>query len=393
MGQQGLGGHGDNGSNSAGSVHSSKDILHGQTEPRMQKNNRPLRSWSSSEKSGPAMEDGDRAARDMRRFSVAGPASSSGSRKSHTPRSLPTWAEEDDETPETTGRGVPSGSAHMARLATAMHSMHVRNPSHQPASRHAHANVFVRRAMDAGSSSSSSGSVQHNTHSNSSSSSGDSRHKRLRTPYSISIPSMVGSPLSFTQSFLASRTSMYAKQPPSSQMRAAHIDWDSLSMMEELSNWSSNRADMPMWAGKGATRPHMLAGSGMSLLPHQYVQMPGQIPQASHVSQPAMHHHMHQQQAPMPPQPQSGLSGAHAALLNDPNVPANGWNPQAVWDYACYHHPLLASFSVASGLQLSARWRWVLLCVIAVSALSVLVGTPVILAVLLGREAILATAV
>ncbi|KAJ2139989.1 hypothetical protein IW139_000251 [Coemansia sp. RSA 353] len=388
MVQQGLSGHGDTGS--TGSVHSTKDIMHGQTEPRM-KNNRPLRSWSSSEKSGPNMEDSDRAARDMRRFSVAGPASSSGSRKSHTPRSLPTWAEEDDEMPETTSRGMPSSSAHMARLATAMHSMHVRNPSHQPA-RHTHANVFVRRAMDAGSSSSSSGSVQQNAHSNSSSSSGDSRHKRLRTPYSISIPSMVGSPLSFTQSFLASRTSMYAKQPPSSQMRAAHIDWDSLSMMEELSNWSSNRADMPVWAGKGATRPHMLAGSGMSLLPHQYVQMPGQIPQASHVSHPAMHHHMHQQPVPMPPQPQGGM-GAHAALLNDPNVPANGWNPQAVWDYACYHHPLLASFSVASGLQLSARWRWVLLCVIVVSTLSVLIGTPVILAVLLGREAILATAV
>ncbi|KAJ2663340.1 hypothetical protein IWW48_001442 [Coemansia sp. RSA 1200] len=61
-------------------------------------------------------------------------------------------------------------------------------------------------------------------------------HQRLRTPYSISIPSIIGSPLSFTQPFLAtaSQTSMFGRQPPSSQIRAAHIDWDSLSMAEEL---------------------------------------------------------------------------------------------------------------------------------------------------------------
>ncbi|KAJ2348883.1 hypothetical protein GGF43_004493, partial [Coemansia sp. RSA 2618] len=220
------------------------------------------------------------------------------------------------------------------------------------------------------------------------------RHRRLRTPYSISIPSMVGSPLSFTQSFLASRTSMYAKHPPSSQMRAAHIDWDSLSMMDELSSWSANRAELPMWAAKNGPRPHVLAGSGMSLLPHQYVHVPGQAPYAGHVAQPSYPHWPPPHSAaPVPPHMQMGSYPAHAALLNGTGAAAAaGWDPQAVWDYACHHHPLLASFSVASAMRLSERWRWVLLCIVAVATLCVLVGIPIALAVLLGRESALAIA-
>ncbi|KAJ1841980.1 hypothetical protein LPJ70_004007, partial [Coemansia sp. RSA 2708] len=361
------------------------------TMPMAHKNTRPLRSWSSSEKSASDMEVADQSLHGARRFSVAAPASSSGSRKSHTPRSLPTWAEEEDESSQDPSRRHKQGAAHPVHLgsgANAVHNMHVHNPNGNYASRHAH--VYVRRAMPDmygladGSSSSSNGPPsmqQSNGHSGSSSSS-DSRHQRLRTPYSISIPSMVGSPLSFTQSFLASRTSMYAKRPPSSQMRAARIDWDNVSMMDELSSWSSNRAEL-LWQGKGP-RAHMVSGSGLSLLPHQYMpHMPGTFTGQAHPQ--AMH--PRQAQFAAPPAAPAPEPEVHAAMLSDSDAPADAWGSQAAWDYACYHHPLLASFSVASGLQLSSRWRWGLLCVLTVSTLCVLIGTPVALAVLLGREA------
>ncbi|KAJ2484721.1 hypothetical protein IWW47_005642, partial [Coemansia sp. RSA 2052] len=65
---------------------------------------------------------------------------------------------------------------------------------------------------------------------------------------------------------------------------------------------------------------------------------------------------------------------------------ASEWERQMAWDYACHHHPLLASFSVASPLKLSAVWRWVLLVVLAITTLFVLIGTPAALTVLLGQQ-------
>ncbi|KAJ2848536.1 hypothetical protein IWW36_003243 [Coemansia brasiliensis] len=228
---------------------------------------RPLRSWSSSEQSAP------RDAGNARRFSVGG--SSSVSRKAHTPRSLPTWAEEEE--------------VEMQQAAQA-----------------------VRAQRLAASSSSSSGS------------SGARRR--------ISIPSMVGSPLSFTQSFLASRSSMYAKHPPSSQLRAAHIDWDSLSMDE---------AGWPAWP-----LPAMRAHAG-----------------GPHILPPALHKY------PLPVAPAQPLRLRGA--------------PRAAWDYACLHHPLLTSFAVASPNRLPVRWRWCLLSVVAALFVCVAVGLPAALAVLM----------
>ncbi|KAJ2596747.1 hypothetical protein H4R99_004790, partial [Coemansia sp. RSA 1722] len=261
---------------------------------------RPLRSWSSSEKHAPSLDENQiRMMRGMRRFSVAGPASNSGStagsRKSHTLLSLPTWAEEEDEagsenSPRVFGNpmlmrvGCVAAAGDQNRSQTAP-PQQTKQASHsgelngngssgggvQNQRRSQHGSIsngsthsvggggaqaaFAKRIipeatfsfldMASSCSSSGAGSIQHN-------SSARGNQHRLRTPYSISIPSMIGSPLSFTQSFLASRTSMYGRQPPSSQIRAAHIDWDSLSAMDEAGAWggggggNSNR-DLPLW--------------------------------------------------------------------------------------------------------------------------------------------------
>ncbi|KAJ2435005.1 hypothetical protein GGF42_009129, partial [Coemansia sp. RSA 2424] len=136
-------------------------------------------------------------------------------------------------------------------------------------------------------------------------------HRRLRTPYSISIPSMIGSPLSFTQSFLASRSSMYGRQPPSSQIRAAHIDWDSLSMMEEAAaawgHGGGNRGDLPVWQqGMGLPIDFACASkagvAGQPQLNFQRAHLPagamgeGMPPHLQHIYQQLHYHHLQQQQ-------------------------------------------------------------------------------------------------
>ncbi|KAJ2033447.1 hypothetical protein H4S04_009311, partial [Coemansia sp. S16] len=269
-------------------------------------NIRTLRSWSSSDKHGPRLEDQGKGGRGPRRFSVAGPAgsggSTAGSRQSQKHLSLHTWAEE-DELPDTSGGPFNNSAAAMSAAASVLasrnavagqqvhagkHSQaahHYRNLSHgnHQAARHfAHNNsssssvssgggAFGKRMvpeatfgfLDVSSSSSSSGppSTQHTA-----SNSVGGSHRRLRTPYSISIPSMIGSPLSFTQSFLASRSSMYGRQPPSSQIRAAHIDWDSLSMMEEAAwgNSGVNRGDLPVWQQSMGLPIDLACGGGIS---------------------------------------------------------------------------------------------------------------------------------
>ncbi|KAJ1721423.1 hypothetical protein LPJ53_004053 [Coemansia erecta] len=537
---------------------------------------RPLRSWSSSEKQAPSLDDAQlKNLRGVRRFSVAGPASSggsvAGSRLSNTLLSLPTWAEEDDEM---VSENSPRTYDHPALVqnATEPHSQHhhhhqqhthqqkyklqqthihqqqlrqtehMRNPSSinsQQSRRIQHGSVsngsvhsigggqgaFVRRIipeatfsfldMTSSSSSSSAPSVKQATGSS-------GNHKRLRTPYSISIPSMIGSPLSFTQSFLASRTSMYGKQPPSSQIRAAHIDWDSLSMMEALGG--GNR-DLPVWqqglpvaidvpsAGKGVggggggvvfskdqkDHPHytsypLYEAYGTELLNsmslqqqyrfyqqqqqqliyQQYVwqqqqrqlilqrqeqgQKDGRVSQhvprdllsrQRHMSKTQQHHaskpphdcidgltdvfpaHMVNATAhpgicggqdprgnasanpnvisvgccnnggDMPgasagagaaTRPAAGIgrmtsdalgnmymSSAHMSLLDE-------WEKQLAWDYACHHHPLLTSFSVASPLKLSVSWRWFLLSVVGIAVACVLIGSPVALTLFLAHD-------
>ncbi|KAI8323872.1 hypothetical protein GQ54DRAFT_296455 [Martensiomyces pterosporus] len=191
---------------------------------------------------------------------------------------------------------------------------------------------YVKRPMvdsthnffDMGSSSSSSGppsfrqniggSHNHN-HNGGSSSSSSSHHQHAHpVPHSISIPSRIGSPLSFTQSFLASRSSMYGRHPPSSQIRAAHIDWDSLSMMEELAAWSSasggNRSDLSMWQ-QHQQPPHGMAlpfdahhggasGSGgmsTSKFSRNHPYQRHYLPPQSHTTQ----HYYHQPQQHLPP--------------------------------------------------------------------------------------------
>ncbi|KAJ2713251.1 hypothetical protein H4R19_002343 [Coemansia spiralis] len=375
---------------------------------------RPLRSWSSSEKRAPMDDAEGGGQRDLRRFSVAGPASSagstSGSRKSHTPRSLHTWAEEDDEMPDGARLASQAGRAMAARVA-AVHGSHSHASGHQ--------SRLTPKQVGGSVSASSSGSMYlkrvggdglvgfPDGGSSSSSSSGSAKHKRLRTPYSISIPSLVGSPLSFTQSFLASRTSMYAKHPPSSQIRAAHIDWDSFSMMEDMAAWGARgTAYQP-----GLHRTPMLgpapAGSGMSVFQQQYLHhVYGRTPLAAHPSQlaPPLQHPSRQ-----PSHPAAAAAAAHPGLHHGPPLPAgtrlpaavhaaeldeayaamalaDEWDKQATWDYVCLHHPLLASFTVASAARLSVRWRWCLLCIVAASAVCVLVGTPVALTILLARD-------
>ncbi|PIA19714.1 hypothetical protein COEREDRAFT_13038 [Coemansia reversa NRRL 1564] len=297
---------------------------------------RILRSWSSSEHS--AGSDGEtRRVGSERRSSVAGPMGSAGSltgsRTSHTPRSLHTWAEEDDEE----GAGI------------------VQN---------------VAQATQAGSTSSSGRSTQHAA----TNSSGSSRHTRLRTPYSLSIPSLVGSPQSFTQPFLASRTSVYARHPPSSQLRAAHIDWDRLSL-DEIAAWSAAKPAL-----HAASRPHVFARP-----PQQQQQQ-----QQQHLQETAMRpaHGMATTipQHYVPLAAATNLRASRPEIVSGP-VLTDEWSRQAVWNYACRHHPLLASFSAPSALHLSVRWRWGLLCLIATAALCVLIGTPIALTVLLPREA------
>ncbi|KAJ2375521.1 hypothetical protein GGI05_007133 [Coemansia sp. RSA 2603] len=332
---------------------------------------------------------------------------------------------------------------------------------------------------------------------------------------------MIGSPLSFTQSFLASRTSMYGKQPPSSQMRAAHIDWDSLSMMEALGG--GNR-DLPVWqqglpvaidvppAGKGACgggggvvfskeqNEHQHYTSfplyetysaevlkSMSLqqqyrfyqqqqqqrIYQQYMwqqqqrqlilqsqeqgQKDGRVPQ--HVSQDLLSRQRHlpnaeQHQNSKPSHdcidglvdifPAHMMNAAHLAIggsqdlggnaNRNPNAIAGGcrnnsgevaglasgagaargpaagigrmtsdalgnmymssahmslldeWEKQLEWDYACHHHPLLTSFSVASPLKLSVSWRWFLLSAIGIAVACVLIGFPVALTLFLAHD-------
>ncbi|KAJ2805024.1 hypothetical protein H4R20_002263 [Coemansia guatemalensis] len=297
---------------------------------------RALRSWSSSEHS--AGSDGEaRRAGSERRSSVAGPmgsaGSSAGSRTSRTPRSLHTWAEEDDEE----GAGIAQITA---------------------------------QAAQAGSTSSSGRSTQHAA----TNSSGSSRHTRLRTPYSLSIPSLVGSPQSFTQPFLASRTSVYARHPPSSQLRAAHIDWDRLSL-DEIAAWSATKPGL-----HAASRPHVFARLPQQQQQQQQQHAQGQATRPTH----GMATTIPQHYVPLTTATSLGASGpgvSSGAALTDE------WSRQAVWNYACRHHPLLASFSVPSALRLSVRWRWGLLCLIAAAALCVLIGVPVALTVLLPREA------
>ncbi|KAJ2216543.1 hypothetical protein IW140_001556 [Coemansia sp. RSA 1813] len=252
---------------------------------------RPLRSWSSSEKRGPSLEDPRRAG-GPRRFSVAGPSaaaaaaasnssakSAAGSRKSHVLASLHTWAEEEDELGDgAMGPSFVHSQARNSRLlqqqgfmeyARTQSSRYTHHQQHSTGSINTSSRLQARRTMpesafsfiDLGSSNgSSTGPLPSTLPTNTSSvgapaggrsGAGVPHHQRLRTPYSISIPSIIGSPLSFTQPFLAtaSRTSMYGRQPPSSQIRAAHIDWDSLSMAEELLGPS------PPWGG-GAVLPN-----------------------------------------------------------------------------------------------------------------------------------------
>ncbi|KAJ2468412.1 hypothetical protein GGI02_003704 [Coemansia sp. RSA 2322] len=454
---------------------------------------RPLRSWSSSDKHGPRLEDGQGGGREPRRFSVAGPAdgsrSTAGSRQSQKHLSLHTWAEEEDELADMAGgslprlaataRNAPSASRnpqaiqqpHSAKHAlAAQHFRNLSHGNHQSSSRHyAHnsgscsggssvssgigGGAFGKRLLpeaafgfvDVASSSGSSGPLSTQHTAASIGVGGTGSHRRLRTPYSISIPSMIGSPLSFTQSFLASRSSMYGRQPPSSQIRAAHIDWDSLSMMEEAA-WGANRADLPAWqqgmplpidfvcgAGIAAKpagalgqpqvafqRPIQPAGATCDAAPHhlqqiyqqqQHLQYPHASPHYQHLLQQLQQQQQrrHPHQAGLLPQQAartscvSGALHAHmtAAVTGSGGLPgslgdacvgmaqlavAEEWERQMAWDYACHHHPLLASFSVASPLKLSAAWRWMLLVVLVVSTLCVLVGTPAALTILLGRD-------
>ncbi|KAJ2836469.1 hypothetical protein FBU31_001366, partial [Coemansia sp. 'formosensis'] len=393
-------------------------------------NIRTLRSWSSSDKHGPRLEDQGKGGRGPRRFSVAGPAgSTAGSRQSQKHLSLHTWAEE-DELPDTSGgphhnpaaamgasvlasrNAVLAGQQLHAGRQAANHYRNLSHGNHQAGPRHFAPNSssssvssgtgggpFGKRMvpeatfgfLDVASSSSSSGppSTQHTA-------SAGGSHRRLRTPYSISIPSMIGSPLSFTQSFLASRSSMYGRQPPSSQIRAAHIDWDSLSMMEEWGN-GVNRGDLPVWhqgmgqpidlaCGGGIARPNV---AGQSQLNFQRAHLPAMgeaLPQhLQHIYQQHQlhYHHLQQQmlQQQMHQQRQeaarnSCVSGAlhthMAAAVTSEGLPGSlgdmcasmaqaavigEWERQMAWDYACHHHPLLASFSVASPLKLSSFWR------------------------------------
>ncbi|KAJ2783343.1 hypothetical protein GGI18_003528, partial [Coemansia linderi] len=385
-------------------------------------NIRTLRSWSSSDKHGPRLEDQGKGGRGPRRFSVAGPAGSggsTGSRQSQKHLSLHTWAEE-DELPDTSGSfNNPAMAASASALASrngvaghagkhsqaANHYHSLSHGNHQAATRHfAHNNssnssvsstgVFGKRAvpdatfgfLDVSSTGSSSGppSTQHTA--------SLGGHRRLRTPCSISIPSMIGSPLSFTQSFLASRSSMYGRQPPSSQIRAAHIDWDSLSMMEEA--WGGvNRGDLPVWHGMGLPID-VACGGGIAAKPNllqlnfQRAHLPAgeAIPQhLQHIYQQQypnhqlLYHLQQQQQQLQQAQRQQATrhSGPmHAAITSGGGLPGtlgdvcasmaqvavtSEWERQMSWDYACHHHPLLASFSVASPLKLSAVWRWALL--------------------------------
>ncbi|KAJ1953111.1 hypothetical protein EC988_003181, partial [Linderina pennispora] len=131
--------------------------------------------------------------------------------------------------------------------------------------------------------------------------------------YSISIPSMISSPLSFNQPFLASRTSMYGKHPPSSQIRAAHIDWDSLSMMEEL-GWnapSSSRADWQVWRGpvapsfaaNGSTSGHGKAPKGSNPFMQQPQVAFTQQLQLQHQQQQYLHYLQHMQHISQQPHP------------------------------------------------------------------------------------------
>ncbi|KAJ2518992.1 hypothetical protein GGI11_002704 [Coemansia sp. RSA 2049] len=297
---------------------------------------RPLRSWSSSEKRGPSLEEPPRS-RGPRRFSAAGPPplaaagpggtnnsstgstssakSAVGSQRSHVLASLHTWAEEEDELAD----GAMGAALVHSRASTGSSRLFQQAHGHAEYTRTQSTRYMHRQQHSSGSigtSTTNGGSrfvVRHNvpeptfgfvevgSSSGSSTGSGgplppssvlaagagnaaaataataaarNTNHQRLRTPYSISIPSIIGSPLSFTQPFLAtaSRTSMFGRQPPSSQIRAAHIDWDSLSMAEELlgasacgggnRNGSSNSAaagcggDLHLWQ-QGAAIDHL----------------------------------------------------------------------------------------------------------------------------------------
>ncbi|KAJ2879195.1 hypothetical protein H4R27_005442 [Coemansia aciculifera] len=450
-------------------------------------NIRTLRSWSSSDKHGPRLEDQGKGGRGPRRFSVAGPAgsggSTAGSRQSQKHLSLHTWAEE-DELPDTSGGPFNNSAAAMSATASILasrnaavagqhaskHSQaanHYRNLSHgnhQGAARPFANNNSSSSSVSSGTgggafgkrmvpeatfgfidvvSSSSSSSGPPSTQHTASNSVGGS-HRRLRTPYSISIPSMIGSPLSFTQSFLASRSSMYGRQPPSSQIRAAHIDWDSLSMMEEAAwgNSGVNRGDLPVWQQQGMGLPiDMACGGGIAAKPNVAPQLNFQrahlpagamgevipqhlqhIYQQQHLMYPhhqLHYHHLQQQQLlqqqQMHQQRQQAVrnscvsdvlhahmtAAAAAATSGGGGLPgslgdvcasmaqvavASEWERQMAWDYACHHHPLLASFSVASPLKLSAVWRWALLVVLVIGTLCVLIGIPAALTALLGRQ-------
>ncbi|KAJ1958571.1 hypothetical protein GGI12_004696 [Dipsacomyces acuminosporus] len=250
-------------------------------------------------------------------------------------------------------------------------------------------------------------------------------------PYAISIPSRVGSPLSFTQPFLASRTSMYEK-PPSSQIRAAHIDWDGL--MEEraaCNNANSvngannaNCDDWPMWQPQqqshGASVPLDMACSNPRLS--------SAVVFKSHIAQHQQPQQQHcaPRQPALPIQPSSCSTNApcpHLPWHACPVVtadPANGSAASAIvasgisgapgagtrvahndpeclllmqeleqlqeWDFACQHHPLLMSFSAASQQKLSAAWRNTLLVALAASVLCVVAGVPLALALLASKE-------
>ncbi|KAJ2742242.1 hypothetical protein GGI20_004622 [Coemansia sp. BCRC 34301] len=444
---------------------------------------RALRSWSSSDRHGPRLEDSQgKSGRGPRRFSVAGPAGSGGStvgsRQSQKHLSLHTWAEE-DEIPDTSGGQFAHSIVNMSAIASrnvlagqqqqqqqqqqhvGKHghaANHYRNSSHggifQVPSRYlAHTNnsssssssvssgtgggMFGKRMVpeatfgfvDVVSSSSSSNGPPSTQHTASNSVGGS--HRRLRTPYSISIPSMIGSPLSFTQSFLASRSSMYGRQPPSSQIRAAHIDWDSLSMMEEAAAaWGhgGNRGDLPVWQqGMGLPIDFACGGGGgvppKGLPNFQRAHAPagtmgeGMPQHLQHMYQQQQLHYYHLQQQQMLQQQQrqqqavrnsfvsdsmhAHMAAAAAVTSGGGGLPgslgdvcasmaqvavAREWERQMAWDYACHHHPLLASFSVASPLKLSAAWRWALLGVLAIATMCVLIGTPAALAVLLGKQ-------
>ncbi|KAJ1950609.1 hypothetical protein FBU59_000595 [Linderina macrospora] len=216
---------------------------------------------------------------------------------------------------------------------------------------------------------------------------------------------MIGSPLSFNQPFLASRTSMYGKHPPSSQIRAAHIDWDSLSMMEEL-GWnapSSSRADWQGWRGPGA--PGFAANGGGG--GHGKAAKSGnpfmQQPQAAFTQHPQQQYlqylqHMHSirpngAQQPIPA-PGGHLFGdalgmdsmAEHVARPTPLSLLGERGQQLAWEYARQFHPILVSFSAASPHKLSVSWRWTLLFFLALSMLCVVVGVPVVLTILLRQE-------